>query len=241
MAIKTSKKEEKSLEQAKKDAEMVSELAKDARNRREAKTISDKLESEIESNEGNQINRNNISLSAEQQEHAIENVLNETKDNIRLTTKEAAKEIPQYTQRLGNIQEQTIQTTREIADNYIESQKEIISIYQSVWTPFVENANRRFWNYWSISPKGIAETYGTVVSSFADNVIAATRLTNNAVSANMELFSTALQQTKDNSKELSRLGINAAKIFNEASNDIATTGISAVETSTTTSASRQRR
>jgi hypothetical protein len=50
-----------------------------------------------------------------------------------------------------------------------------------------------------------------------------------------------LQQTKDNSKELSRLGINAAKIFNEASNDIATTGISAVETSTTTSASRQRR
>src|SRR5215207_1314617 len=129
---------------------------------------------------------------------------------------------------------------REIADNYIESQKEIISIYQSVWTPFVENANSRFWNYWSISPKGIAETYGTVVSSFADNVIAATRLTNNAVSANMELFSTALQQTKDNSRELSRLSINAAKIFNEASNDIATTGISAVET-TTTAGSRQRR
>ena len=65
MAIKANKKEEKSLEQAKKDAEMVSELAKDARNRREAKTISDKLESEIENNEGNQINRNNISLSAQ--------------------------------------------------------------------------------------------------------------------------------------------------------------------------------
>jgi hypothetical protein len=45
----------------------------------------------------------------------------------------------------------------------------------------------------------------------------------------------------NNSKEISRLGINAAKIFNEASNDIATTGISAVETSTKTSASRQRR
>ena len=54
----------------------------------------------------------------------------------------------------------------------------------------MENANSRFWNYWSISPKGIAETYGTVISSFADNVISATRLTNNAVSANMELFST---------------------------------------------------
>lgn len=54
------------------------------------------------------------------------------------------------------------------------------------------------------------------------NVIAATRLTNNAVSANMELFSTALQQTKDNSKEFSRISVNAAKAFNESTNDIAT-------------------
>jgi hypothetical protein len=42
----------------------------------------------------------------------------------------------------------------------------------------------------------------------------------------MELFSTALQQTKDNSKELSRLGINAAKVFREASDDMAATGFS---------------
>ena len=162
-----------------------------------------------------------------EQQQAVNKALDETKDEIKVATREAARDIPQYTQRLGDIQEQTIQTTREIADNYIESQKEIISIYQSVWTPFIENANSRFWNYWSISPKGIAETYGTVISSFADNVISATRLTNNAVSANMELFSTALQQTKDNSKEFSRLGINAAKVFNEASNEIATTGFSA--------------
>ena len=165
-----------------------------------------------------------------EQQQAVNKALDETKDEIKVATREAAKEIPQYTQKLGDIQEQTIQTTREIADNYIESQKEIISIYQSVWTPFVENANSRFWNYWSISPKGMAETYGTVVSSFADNVIAATRLTNNAISANMELFSTALQQTKDSSKEFSRLGVNTAKVFNEASNDIVTTGFSTAET-----------
>src|SRR5215203_89209 len=164
-----------------------------------------------------------------EQQQAVNKALDETKDEIKTATREAAREIPQYTQRLGDIQEQTIQTTREIADNYIESQKEIISIYQSVWTPFVENANSRFWNYWSISPKGIAETYGTVVSSFADNVIAATRLTNNAVSANMELFSTALQQTKDNSRELSGLGINAAKVFHESSNGLVSTGFSTAQ------------
>ena len=204
-------KEQKSLERAQKEAEMVGEFAKDARNRREAKTIANKLEAAVE--EQNE---------EKKEQQVIENVLDETKDEIKVATREAAKEIPQYTQRLGNIQEQTIHTTREIADNYIESQKEIISIYQSVWTPFVENANSRFWNYWSISPKEMAETYGTVVSSFADNVIAATRLTNNAISANMELFSTALQQTKDSSKEFSRLDVNAAKAFNEASNDFVT-------------------
>jgi vacuolar-type H+-ATPase subunit H len=165
-----------------------------------------------------------------EQHQAVNKALDETKDEIKVATREAAREIPQYTQRLGDIQEQTIQTTREIADNYIESQKEIISIYQSVWTPYVENANSRFWNYWSISPKEMAETYGTVVSSFADNVIAATRLTNNAVFANMELFSTALQRTKDNSKEFSRLGVNTAKVFHEATNDVANTGFYAAET-----------
>ena len=98
-------------------------------------------------------------------------LLDETKNNIRNATKEAAKEIPQWTQRLGDIQEQTIKTTREIADDYLESQKQMISIYQSIWTPFLENANSRFWNYYSLSPKGVVETFGSVVSSSADNVI----------------------------------------------------------------------
>src|SRR5215213_1807422 len=228
MAIRRDEKEDSAMEKAQKQAEMIGEFAKDARNRKEAQKIPNKLNSAIEQN--NDKKQNLESAAAGQQEYAVEKILEDTKDDIRSVTKEVAREIPQYTQKLGDIQEQTIQTTREIADNYIESQKEIISIYQSVWTPFVENANSRFWNYWSISPKGIAETYGTVVSSFADNVIAATRLTNNAVSANMELFSTALQQTKDNSRELSRLGVNATKVFHEATNDVATTGLSGAET-----------
>jgi hypothetical protein len=165
-----------------------------------------------------------------EQQQVVDKALDETREVIRVSTREAAKEIPQYTQKLGDIQEQTIKTTREIADNYIESQKELISIYQSVWTPFVENANSRFWYYVSISPKGLAETFGTVVSNFADNVIAATRLTNNAVSANMEQFSITLQRTKEISKELSRLGINAARTFHEASNDVVTSGFPTVET-----------
>src|SRR5918994_3980206 len=224
---------ERTLERAQEEAEMISEFAKDARNRKEAQKIANKLETAIEhKNEEKEVDRNSMDIEfvVEQQEKVIEGVLDETKDNIRHTTREATKEISQYTQRLGDIQEQTIQTTREIADNYIESQKEIISIYQSVWTPFVENANSRFWNYVSLSPKGLAETFGTVVSNFADNVIAATRLANNTVSANMEQFSITLQRTKDNSKEFSRLGVNAARVFHEASNDVVNSGFSTAET-----------
>jgi hypothetical protein len=172
-----------------------------------------------------------------EQQQAVNKALNETKDEIKVAAREVSKEIPQYTQMLGDIQEETIKTTREIADNYIESQKEIISIYQSVWTPFLENANSRFWNYWWISPKGFAETYGTVVNSFADNVVSATRLTNNAISTNMGLASTVLQQTKDNSKEFSRLGVNAARVFNETSKDMANSSLSHLETA----GSRQRK
>src|SRR5918912_152589 len=162
-------KDEKELEQAQKEAEKIGESAKGARNRKEARSIANELEAVIEQqNEEKQENIDSINLksAAKQQEQVIKNVLDETKDNIRNAAREAAREIPRYTQRVGNIQEQTIQAAREIADNYIESQREIISIYQSVWTPFIENVNSRFLNDWTISPKRIAETYGTAVSSF---------------------------------------------------------------------------
>jgi hypothetical protein len=222
MAIRRDEKEDNAMEKAQKQAEMIGEFAKDARNRKEAQKIANKLDSAIEHN--NDKKQNSESAAAGQQEYAVEEILEDTKDDIRSATKEVAREIPQYTQRLGDIQEQTIQTTREIAFNYIEAQKEIISIYQSVWNPFIKNASILFWNYWSISPKGMAETYGTVISSFTENVIAGTRLTNGTISVNTKLLSTALQQTKDNSKELSRLSINAAKIFSETSNNLFASG-----------------
>jgi hypothetical protein len=222
MAIRRDEKEDNAMEKAQKQAEMIGEFAKDARNRKEAQKIANKLDSAIEQN--SEKRQNLESAAAGQQEYAVEEILEDTKDDIRSATKEVAREIPQYTQRLGDIQEQTIQTTREIAYNYIEAQKEIISIYQSVWTPFIKNASILFWNYWSISPKGMAETYGTVISSFTENIITGTRLTNSTISVNTKLLSTALQQTKDNSKELSRLSINAAKIFSETSNNLLASG-----------------
>jgi hypothetical protein len=37
--------------------------------------------------------------------------------------------------------------------------------------------------------------------------------------ANMEAFKTSIQQAKDNTKELSRIGVNTAKTFEQTSNE----------------------
>ena len=156
--------------------------------------------------------------SSEQQQQAVNKALQETKDNIRKTTDEARNQIPRYTQAVNDYQEQTIQATREIADNYLDSQKEIINSFQSAWIPQIENANRVFWSNW-FSPRHITETYARIVSSFADNTIAATRLVNNTIFANMDAFKTSMQHAKENAKEFSRIGVNAAKTFEQTTRD----------------------
>lgn len=108
----------------------------------------------------------------EQQHQAINRALDETKDNIRKTTDEARSQIPRYTQSVKTYQEQTIQAAREIADNYLDSQKEIINSFQSAWIPQLENANKVFWSNW-MSPRQATELYANMVSSFANNMIAA--------------------------------------------------------------------
>jgi hypothetical protein len=176
----------------------------------------------------------------QQREHqqAVSRALDETKDNIRKSTDEARSQIPRYTQAVSDYQEQTIQAAREIADSFLESQKEIINSFQSAWRPYMESASTTNW----MSPKSMAELYANIVSSFANNVITATRLTNNMIFGNMEAFKTSIQQAKDNAKEFSRLGINTAKTFEQTSRDTARqTGTTRVSVETKEEADRSRR
>src|SRR5690242_21924205 len=108
-------------------------------------------------------NNNNITETYSQlqreQELAITKALDESKDNIKKTTNEARREIPRYTDVISDYQENTVQAIREVADSYIESQKDIIvNSYQ-------------LWSNWMISPIQIAEDYSKVVSNLADNAI----------------------------------------------------------------------
>jgi hypothetical protein len=154
----------------------------------------------------------------QEQQHAVNRALDNTRDNIRRSIDEARSQIPRYTQSVNDYQEQTIQASREIADNYLESQKEIINSFQSAWVPFAENTYKMNYEWW-ISPRKITQIYANMVSSIADNTIAATRLANSMVFANMEVFKNSIQQAKDNVKELSRINVNAIRYTGHISGD----------------------
>jgi vacuolar-type H+-ATPase subunit H len=167
----------------------------------------------------------NVSQVQQEQQHSVNRALDETKNNIRRATDEARKDIPRYTQSANEYQEQTIQTAREIADNFLESQKEIINSLQSAWVPAIEKTYGAFWNYWT-SPRLTTDIYARTVSRIADNTIAAARLVNNNVFSNLDAFKTCVQNARDNLKEVSRIGVNTAKTFEQTSRDTTTRSVS---------------
>ena len=156
----------------------------------------------------------------QREQQSINRSLDETKNNIRRTADEARKDIPRYTQIVNEYQEETIQAARQMADNYLESQREIINSVQSVLVPQIEAANRAVTSNWA-SPRHVTEHYARLVSAFADNTIAVTKLVNNAVFANLEAFKTSVQSARDNVKEFSRIGVNSAKTLEQVSRETA--------------------
>ena len=67
----------------------------------------------------------------------------------------------------------------------------------------------------------MTQAYTKFVSSFADNAVSATRLTNNMIFSNLDSLKSGLQQAKDNAKHVSNLNVNAAKTFEQNSRQMA--------------------
>jgi hypothetical protein len=162
------------------------------------------------------------------QQEAINKSFDQTRDNVKKTINEAKKDISDYAEQITSLQETAIETTRDIADNYIESQKEIFNSFnQSIWTPYVENVSNR--TYPGIFSQSSAEVYGNTLTTMIDNFVTAGRLANKTVFANAELINTSFQQARNNVREFSRIGVTAAKNIHQATNDFATIGMSTVQ------------
>jgi hypothetical protein len=164
------------------------------------------------------------------QQEAINRSFDQTRSNIKKSVNEAQKDISGYAQQMVNLQETAIETTRDIADNYVESQKEIFNSFnQSIWTPYVENVSNRTSALPGMFSQSRAEVYGNTLTNIVDNFVTATRITNKAGFSNAELINASFQQARNNMREFSKIGVNAAKNIHQATNEFATIGMSAVQ------------
>ena len=106
-------------------------------------------------NERTNIDYNN---TLNQQQDAINKTLDNTLHNIKRSTDEARREIPQYTQRITEYQEKTIQTVKDIASDFIEAQKQVVNSFQSQ----VDKSG--VWDLYN--PQKIAENHSAAVNNF---------------------------------------------------------------------------
>ena len=133
-----------------------------------------------------------------QQQEAINKTLDNTLHNVKRTTDEATREIPRYTQRIAEYQEQTIQTIRDIASDFTEAQKQVIGSFQSQ----VDRNSSGVWDLYN--PQKIAENYAVMINNFTSYLLNTANLVNNALASNMRVYNTALEQTRDNLKAFSQ-------------------------------------
>ena len=143
-----------------------------------------------------------------QQQDAINKTLDNTLNNVKRTTDEATREIPRYTQRIAEYQEQTIQTVKDIASDCIEAQKQVIGSFQSQ----VDRNSNGVWNLFN--PQRIAENHAVMVNNFTSYLLNSANLINNALASNMRVYNTALEQTRDNVKACAKTNTNFIQSVN---------------------------
>lgn len=147
-----------------------------------------------------------------QQQDAINKTLDYTLNNIKRSTDEATREIPKYTQRIAEYQEKTIQTVKDIASDVIEAQKQVVNSFQSQ----VDRSG--VWDWYN--PQRIVENNAVIVNNFTNYLLNASNLINNNLTSNMRVYNTALEQTRDNLKTLTKTNTDFIKSVNRQSSDI---------------------
>ena len=153
-----------------------------------------------------------------QQQDVINMTFDNTLNNIKRSTDEATREIPRYSQRIAEYQEQTIQTIKDIASDFIEAEKQVIKSFQSQVdrnSSGVNSSSNGVWDWYN--PQRIAENYAVMVNNFTSYLLNTSNLINNALASNMRVYNTALEQTRDNVKACAKTNTNYIQAVKEQS------------------------
>ena len=186
-------------------------------------------------NTNKQINNNNNNNNDFQE--SVNQSLDETKDNIKKSIDESRHQIPRINNIVNSYQEESLQTAKEISEDYIDSQKQVVNSLQSVWRPYNEIFNGLVTNF--LSPDAAAKAYTRFVSNVADNTVSAVRLSNNVIFSTLESWKPALKQAKDISRHISNTGVNTARTFEQNSSQLVE-DVKEVVNSNTNSATRTK-
>src|SRR5919107_3333945 len=151
-----------------------------------------------------------------QQQDVINMTFDNTLNNIKRSTDEATREIPRYTQRIAEYQEQTLQTIKDIASDFIEAEKEAIGSFQS-------QVDRNSGGVWDLyNPQRIAENYAGMVNNFTSYLLNTSNLINNALASNIRVYNTAHEQTRENVKAFAKTNTNFVQSVNRQNSDVNT-------------------
>ena len=168
------------------------------------KEINDQTSS-LDNNNVYQSNQRLYNKVIEKNTESLEQAFNESKKSIDESIKEARNQIPRYTETVNQVQEQALQATKDIAENYLEYQKQTIDSFQSVSTPYIQNVNNQLLNNQDYFRR-IPEIYSKLVNNYAENTIAMSRIFNDMAFSNIELFKNIVDNTKKQSKHLAEIG-----------------------------------
>jgi hypothetical protein len=163
-------------------------------------------------------NSSNIQQQQHEQHEATIRSIDMTKDNIRRSIEETRKETPRYSQTVTDFQNETADASMDIADNFLESQKEVINSMQYAWAPIAERIGQVA-HYWTtsmtpfFSPREMADIYTRTIGAMAEAYVASTRVATNMVFAGMEASKATTNYARQNAKEASRITSNTARSF----------------------------
>jgi len=118
----------------------------------------------------------------------IEEATEDSTKSIERNTDEARNQMSHYGQVISSsTQEQTAQTTKEIAENYMEFQKQALNSFQSIFMPYFQNVQNQLRNNQEFF-KSISEMYYNLVSNYTESAIFFGRIFNEFASSNVKIL-----------------------------------------------------
>jgi hypothetical protein len=129
----------------------------------------------------------------ENQEHSPKSF---DKDNAQISAGETESNSP-HSQSLDEVQKQTFQVTRDIANNYRDFQKQFINSFQSMFFPHFGNTSL-VWDNQAYLGRMLG-AYSRMAIIYTENVIALNRLASDITFANIEALKNLIYNTKGKS------------------------------------------